>query len=459
MSEAAPSASAPSASAAAPGRSLKRNIVHALVGNGVYNICRFLVVVLLAKLASADVLGQYNYANALISPVILFFTFNMRAAMVADAYNRVTFGSWKTTRDLGLLASLVVVAGLCAWKWLDGATTALLLIIAFLALGKIFNQASELCWAMYLKRERLDRVAWSNVWIGVTMLVPFCVTAPIYYLLVKNGTLPAERYADGAAWAALGGAIGALAVYLLYDRPSVRGAPDCNPQWTWSSVRDVFVQVLPLGIVMLIINLCDSVPRLIMEHRTGSTTALGYFSALAYIAMTANLLLIQVGIASANRLAQHYNRNFRLFLRLAAKLTGLALALGAVVMLGTLLVGRWLLAVVLRPDYAEYYPEFLIVVGSQCLGLLISIFGITSTQMKLYWVQVTIHAAVLVTTAAAAWWLITPEAPVRGAAWTFLIRAIAQVLLYAACMGWAIQRRRRDLALAADGAVPPPAIG
>lgn len=456
---AAEPANGPAAAASPLRRSLKKNMLYAVLGNGFFNGCRFLVVIILAKLATVEILGQYSYANALVSPVILFLTFNMRAAMVADARNETPFGVWQMTRNLGLLASLVVIAVLCGWQWQDGASLALLGIIFFVGLGKVFNQASELCWAMYLKRERLDQVAISNAWAGIVMLAPFLVVTPLYFLLVRQGLIPPAGMEQGAAIAVAIGAAGALAVYLFYDRPKVHGAADADPRWSWPQVWRTLVHVFPLGLVMLIINLCDSVPRLVMEHRTNSTAALGYFGALTYIAMTANLLLIQIGIAAANRLAQYYNSNFRQFLRLTAKLIAVALALGGLIFLGTLLLGRWLLTIFFTPEYAAYFPEFLVVVGSQCLALLISIFGITATQMRLYWLQVSAHAIVLLATLAASWVLITPERPVHGASWTFMIRSLVQLLLYGGCLSWGIYVRARELHAAppAGRAEPPSA--
>lgn len=420
--------------------SLKKRAFQLLMGNSVLMGCRFAITILLAKQASAELVGQYNLAMALTSPVVLFLSFNMRVAMVADARNETTYGNWFMTRNVGLIASLLAILAICVWKRYDGMSFEFLAIIFFVGLGKVFNQASDVCAAMYLKRERQDQAAVSGALTGLAMLVPFCLVFWPASVYCWSFQLPPGVAMTGTVWAVVLGAVAALLVYLWYDRPKVHHAADCDPRWSAPEVWRVLVKVFPLGVVMLVINLCDSLPRLIMEERTGGTEILGYFSALTTLALGANLLLIQVGIASTNRLAQYYNRDFRQFLRLTGKLTLLAIALGIVLMLGSLLVGRWMLEVFFKPAYANYYTEFLIVVGSQCLALLSSVFGITATQMRIYWLQVSIHITVLVVTVGAAWLLITPAAPVAGGAWTFFIRAAVQVLLYAGCVAWGIKR-------------------
>ncbi|MGE0480746.1 MAG: lipopolysaccharide biosynthesis protein [Phycisphaerae bacterium] len=457
---AGPAHPSPGASdAAAPtrraGRSLRKNVGFALVGTGVFNACRFGVAVLLAKFATPAILGQYNYSLALVSPVVLFCQMHLRATLVSDARGDFTFGTYSKLRQIGMsLAALVVllIAGVVSWS---ESRIAFVAILAFVGVEKIWSSTSELAWAMYQKRERVDLVARANILQGVAMLTPFAVFVPLYAWLVRSGTLAAERLADGAAFAVASYAIGYFLIYWLHDRPQVTNQPDCDPRWDWAGVQRLAVQVFPLGLILMIINLCETVPRAILKHESDGEQALGYFGALTYITLAANLLLIQVGIAASNRLALYHHTNFPAFVRLTVKLVIMTAAVAGGTYLATWLFGEWLLRVLYRPDYAAYHREFMILVFGQCVSMLASMFGIVTFQMRRFWMQFAIHVAVLATSIIAALVLIPGNPrPVEGAAWSVVIRNVVHTALYGVALFWGIRDRSRAI-----DAAPPPAAG
>jgi hypothetical protein len=205
------------------------------------------------------------------------------------------------------------------------------------------------------------------------------------------------------------------------------------------------LQALPLGVVALIINLCDSFPRVVIERQPDGRALLGYFGALAYITLAGNLVVIQASTAAANRLALFYRQDFRAFLRVGARLAGTAAAIGSGVLIVTVLFGRWILSTLYTVDYARFETEFRIIVVAQCLALLTNVFGAATTQMRLFWLQVPAQAMTLLCTVAAAVVLIPGPHPVLGAAQTLLVRAVVQFVLYGACVGLGLARRWEGL--------------
>ncbi|MCK4340742.1 MAG: hypothetical protein KAY37_03350 [Phycisphaerae bacterium] len=400
------------------------------------------MLVLLAKFASPEIQGQYLLAIAVATPVIMFFGLQLRGALVADAGNQFTVGSYLTLRAALMVPAALVLVGYLIWKALAEHNFAYLLILGGLFAARIAWSVAEVGWGTFQRRERLDLLAVTNVLRGLALLLPFALLLPLLAHFGENNT---QQPANGVAAAVLLGAVGFVVIYYLFDRPRVWDQRYWKLSWNWRSVRALAMQTFPLGLVILAITLCDSIPRIIIESQPDGKAQLGYFGSLAYITLAGNLIIIQAANAAANRLSLYYQRDSRAFLRLGLRLVGLALGVGAVVLIVALLFGEWILGVLYRPDYAQFATEFQIIVGAHCLALLTNLFGATTTQMRLFWVQVPVQVITLAATVIAAVLLIPGDTPVRGAAYTAMVRAVVQFVLYASCVGLGVVFRKRIL--------------
>ena len=207
-------------------------------------------------------------------------------------------------------------------------------------------------------------------------------------------------------------------------------------------------QTLPLGLVFLLINLCETVTQWSVKRAAGSEgwTELGYFGAMRYVTLGATFLIVQVSTAAGNRLANYYQKDMGAFVRLAARLTGIAIALGGAILVAAWLLGEWFLRTVYTAKYAEHHSEFLILVLAQAVVLLAAVFGFVTTHMRQFWIQVPVQISVLAVTTVAAMLLVQPEDPVRGGAWAMLVRSGTQATLYFGCVLIGIRWRNRVVA-------------
>lgn len=428
-----------------PQRSLLRNTIYAIGGTGTYYACQLVGLALLAKFASAEIQGQYFLALAVGTPVALFFGLELRGALVADAGNQFTFGTYRGLNHRMMVPAALVLAAFVVWQAAKGSPTNYLLILAGAFAARIIWGLAEPGWGTFQRRERLDLLAGAMSLRGLALLLPFAVAVPLYHWLLGSGRISAGRLADGTALAVWLQAAGFVAVLLLFDRPRVLGPRVWDLTTNASRVRALAAQTFPLGAVALMVNLCDTVPRLVIESQPGGRAALGYFGALAYITLAGNLVVIQSATAAANRLSLYYQTNLRAFLRLGVLLVGGAAGVGGVVLLIAFLFGRWILTVLYTPDYAHFETEFLLIVLANAVALLTNVFGTATTQMRLFWVQVPVQVITLASTVVAAMLLIPGDNPVRGAAYTALVRAGVQFVLYAGCVGLGLAQRGRAL--------------
>lgn len=428
-------------------RPLEQSIMFAVGGMGVFQACQFGVIILLKKFAPPEVVGQVVFSLAIATPIVVFCSLELRGALIADAAGEFTFGTYRRLRSLMVTIAAVVLLGVVAWQALVEQRLAYVVILAGLCAGKLIVSLAEIGWGLFQKRERLDLLAASAAMRGLAMILPFALLIPLLAWWGGPAEATADRMAGGAAIAIVAYVAASITILLVFDRRRIAARADYDPSWTWNAVGRLARQTFPLGIVLLILHLCHSIPQLVIAHQPAGKDALGYFGPLAMVTLAGNLLVFQAANAAANRLAYYYQTDLAAFLRLGGRLLGLALVVGVLILGGVLLFGEWLLRVLYLPEDASYYYEFKIIVAAQCLALLTNVFGVLTTQMRVFWLQVPAQVVVLLCTTVAALVLI-PQAvdPVRGGAWTLMVRASVHVTLYAGCVVCGIALRRRVLA-------------
>lgn len=442
-------------------RSLLPSSLWTIGGMGFYHACHLGVLVLLAKFTTPEIQGQYFLALAIATPILLLFGLELRPAFVSDAAGQFTLGTYRMVRRGALGFGAVVLAGAFFWQVQREARPAYLLILAGVFAARFLWTQAEFGWGTYQRRERLDLLAAAVGLRGLTLLLPFAILLPMWRRLSDAGQHQPEQLAGAAAAALAFHAAGLALIWLIFDRPRVLDPRRWDLSWTPAAAWSLAWQTLPLGAVALLINLCDAVPRLLFEHPAvaDGKMQLGYFGALAYITLAGNLIIIQAATAAANRLAVYYQKDVRAFVYLGLKLLAAAAGIGAVVLLAAVLAGPWLLAAIYTPEHARFQTEFVIIVAAHALALLTNVFGVATTQMRLFWVQVPVQVVTLGATLAAAWLLIPGPTPVRGAALTALVRAVVQLVLYAGCTAFGLAMRPRRVPRREDRATERAAPG
>jgi len=421
--------------------SLRRNLVYALIGNGLLNLCRVLAVVILAKYASAAIQGTYTYASiALAAPVVLFCGLELRAAYVADAGGEFTFGTYRLLRYLGMAVAAVVLLVVGLWITRHDPDLARARLILAVCAGRVVFGLAEVYWGVYQRRERLDLLAWSNALRGVVLLVPFVALA----VLAPRCDSPRELL-DLVTAAVLAYVLGWAVVWLLFDRRKVRRWGGVDFAWDFAALARLARQTLPLGLIVLLINLCETLTQWYVKHAAGAAawSELGYFGALRILTLGAMFVVVQLGTAAGNRLATYYQSDLPAFKRLAWRITLVAAAIGLLLVLAAWLFGAPLLRAMYTAAYAEHARALNILVAGQSVALLAAVFGFITTHMRRFWIQVPIHLGVLAATGLAGYVLIGADDPVLGGAWTTFVRNVTQAVLYLACVWWGVVARHR----------------
>ncbi len=425
----------------APPPSLRRSFTWTFLGNVVFAASQWGILVVLTKLGSAAEVGRLSLASTVATPLVVFANLQLRSVFVADASGRFPFRDYLGVQLL--LAPLALIA--VVFTGMVGYSGPQVTAIVLYGIGRLVDGAGDVFYGLEQKRERMDLMARSLMIRGAVSLVLF---AAVYRW---TGNLNAALVAWPVAWAV---------PLLLFDLPRCRAlvrAEDggdggsLRPRFKPAVVKSIIWTALPLGVVMLLIQLRNTVPRTMLESAQGEE-ALGVFSAMAYLVLVSNTVVMALSQSSIARLARnHADRDVSAFRGTVAKLMGVGLVLG----LAGVAVAHWwggpLLTLVYDAEYAVRGDLFVLIMAGGGIMNLGSLLGAPATAMRAFRSQLVIHALNAVLLVAMGRWLI-PTHGMAGAAWTVLAGSAWVTLAYGAVVLRGMARMRGSITAAGGAA-------
>lgn len=442
-----PDESTPPASAATvlpsrlPGLSLRVNFSWTFAGNAVYAACQWGMLVLLAKLGSPEMVGQFALGLAITAPVMMFANMDLRSIQATDARNEYRFADYLSLRLIMVVLALLIIVGIALGS---GYPLATLLVILALGLAKGFEAISDIFYGLLQRYERMDRVARSKMLKGVLSLVALGIGVAL---------------TGSVFWGALGLAAVWALLLLTYDVRSGRlvlqdGTPHNQTvaqQFAVHTHAPILFRLtrlaLPLGLVMLMISLNANIPRYFIEGHLGQHE-LGIFSALAYLMVAGRMVIEALGQSASPRLAKYYAAgDGAAFVRLLGKLAGLGLLVGSGAIAAALVAGEPLLALLYQPEYARQ-DLFIWLMVAAALFYVASFLGEGMTAARYIRIQTVLFAAVTGATFLACFWLV-PLHGLLGAAFALIVAALLELLGSLAIISYAVYalnhaRERKD---------------
>jgi O-antigen/teichoic acid export membrane protein len=422
-SVAVPSENAPVAAVAAP--PLRVSFSWTLGGNVVYAACQFGMLSVLAKLGSPSIVGEYALGLAITAPVFMLTNLQLRGVQATDARDEYGFADYFTLRMLSTLLGTLVIVLITMVAGCDASTKMVILLVAT---AKGIETIADVIAGHLQKFERLEQVARALMIRGAASVATF---AAVFW---RTRNLTAAVAALALTW---------VAVIAFYDLRVISRLLGEHPQFFRFSLetQTALLSVSwPLGIVMTLASLNINIPRYILEQKLG-TAELGIFASLAYLLTAINLIVIALGQSVCTRMARLFaDGDIRPFKALLGKLILFAGALGMVALGLASVIGRPVLALVYRPEYAEHVDLLLLMVVDATLVAIATFVGFGMTAARCFRPQMSIMAVTAVTTVVFTLALV-PRFGLMGAGYGLLIASFLRATAGYVVLESAIKRQ------------------
>lgn len=422
---------------------LRMNFLWTLSGNVVYAASQWGILMVLAKLGTPQMVGEFALALAITAPVVIGTGLHLRGIQATDAACEYRFGDYLSLRLLTTGAAGLLIIGIVCFSGYGRHTAAVILIVG---LAKGFESISDIFYGLLQQHERMDRIAISMMIKGPVSL------AALGGAIYLSGDLLAGVCGLAAVWALL------LAAYDVRSGASaLEAAPQATHQstvgfrgglarrlqlrWKPHALITLTLLALPVGIVMALLSFGTNIPRYFIERDLG-TRELGIFAALAYPLAAGTMVVNALGQSATPRLARYYaDGDHRAFSSLMRKLLFLGVAVGAGGTLVIWLAGRPILRLLYRPEYADHVGTFLWLGIAAGVGYVASLLGYAMTAARYLRVQLPLNLiGTLVTAAGCA--ILVARHQLSGAAMAIIVASMCQAVGSMAVIAHALRKRK-----------------
>ncbi|NLF26224.1 MAG: oligosaccharide flippase family protein [Deltaproteobacteria bacterium] len=403
----------------------KANFLWMMLGNGIYALCQWGMLVVLAKLGSPEVVGRFALATAIVTPVIMITNMQLRSVQATDAKHEYHLADYISVRIVCSTAALIIILAILGIGNFEAAAITATLT---LTLAKFVESLSDVFYGFFQQHEKMSLLAKSMILKGALSVL---VLGIMFFLFNR---LPLALIGLLCAW---------MLVLILYDWRNgerlLQAQDASNHQLSLIAAtlrslrqqREVMWKIIklafPLGIVMGIISLNTNIPIYAIEKFLGSRE-LGIFAALAYTTVAVNMFIQALGQAVSPRLARAFAEgHLTEFKRIVRKMTLINFSIGLTGVLIVILGGEPILTLIYTAEYGEYATLFLILMVSATLLGVASAFGYAMTAARQFKMQVPLFTAVLVSTSLTAFLLI-PHWGLYGAAFALITSALIQII-------------------------------
>jgi len=384
-----------------------------LLGNGVSAACQWGIIIILAKLVTAEAVGQYSLSQAILAPVLMLVAFQLRGVVASDLKNefanREYFGFRLITLTMGLLLAMMIAV--------STQPAVQIVMVGIVGLTQAAELTSDTLYGFHQRRGDLVRPATSMILKGPIGLM--ALSAGIYWIhsvLVGLAALFVTR----------------AAVLVLYDlKGSLEDHHWLHRAWRdyfhWRRHYHLFKVVLFIGMMAMLSALIGVIPRYFVQGYLG-TRELGVFAAISSLISVGLMPVGALGMAAFVRLARGFTEGPSAdFVKILSVLLGLSLVIGVGGVTLAYFAGSQILTMLFRREYAAYTDLFRLTMVIGAVTFLTASLGASLTAARIFKPQVTILAIVGVTEVLACWVLV-PRMGLTGAAIACLVGALVQLI-------------------------------
>jgi O-antigen/teichoic acid export membrane protein len=422
---------------------LRVNVLWSLAGTTVYSVCQLGILVVLAKLGTHEMIGQFALGLAIASPVMICAGLSsLRIVQATDAHAAHRFQDYLALRILTSIGGLAAVAGIVYFANYSPTTAGVVLIVG---VAKGIENLGDVFGGLLQHHERMDLLALSAMLRGVLSLLAMAIG--LYF----SGDVLVAVTCLAFSWALtlilfdarVSAALWVTATDASSIPTALKGVGNLlQPPWNWPAMAAIGALGLPVIIATALVSVTINIPRYFIEHFLG-TGELGTFAAIAYPMAVGVTVINALGQSAMPRLAHQYTHGqWQRFSALVVRLTGTATGLSLIGVAVIHFAGRPILTLLYRPEYASYVSLFFWLGVATGLFLISGMLGYAVNAVRYFRTQMFISIAVALVAAVACAFLV-PRWKLTGAAVAIILTAAFQAGANASLICYALRSKAK----------------
>ncbi len=389
--------------------SLRVNFSWKLVGNVILTLSQWGILVVLAKIGTPQMVGQFTFGLAVTAPIIFFTNMSLSKILSTDSNDTYEFRDYFGLR---LISNLFAILFIGIMLWFIGIDLHFIYIVLMIGLSKVVEAISNIFHGLYQKHERMDYIGISYMLKGPAALISMGIC------LWMTNSLFIAVIALTVSW---------LLILLFYEFRLGKRLTLITPRFNLTKFRQLTILSLPMGFVALLLSIIPNVPRYFIEYYLGAE-ALGYFASVVYIMVAFNTFVNALGETIVPRLAKYYaNKQIKEYGRLIWNVIFIVIGLGIGALSVTFFLGQQLLTLLYNSSYALYNEIlFQLMIAALMIGISSMLeYGITAARK--FQIQMVLFIFVLIINIILAY-IFIPRFGLIGAAYSITYSAICQLV-------------------------------
>lgn len=355
---------------------LKKNFGFALIGNLGYALSQYIILLVFIKLFSMEDVGQFVFAGAFTTPLMLALEMQLRNFYITDHSSNLKFADYTLfrvcTTFIGVLA-LAITAYFVRPEYFY--------VILIVALIKSFESQLDLLYGVYQKNHQLDYVAYSRIIRGLVAIVVVTSLSFIYKDIMIS---------------LIGYFISWFILYYFYERRQVvkRGFLTKDDlklvRLDWKKMQVLIALCLPMFFAIFVDKYYLNYPRISVEKFFG-VEALAVFGSLLYFKSLGGQFISSLAQAAIPKMASFVkNRLYKSLNILLFKMIIIGSCIGLLLTAFLYFFGEPILTILYTKDYAKYSNVLTVILLGTTVTFSYIFIGTALTCIRKQWVKLPI---------------------------------------------------------------------
>jgi O-antigen/teichoic acid export membrane protein len=400
-----------------------------LTGNVATAAAQWGIIAVLARFGVPQILGAYSLGISVAALISGIANLELRTLQVTDAARQTPFAVYYLLRFWMGLASVAILCGFALvsrYSWEARAA------ILAMALSKCSDGWSDTIYGRLQVREKMALIGKSQLAKSALFLLLPCLSLAFLNPIWAIGSM----------------IVPSAAVLMFYDLPNLRRYGGVSiPAAGRSSLRVFGRRMLALAklglaptIVTTLVTLHVSIPRFVVANQLGEAQA-GVVTALGYLAIAPNLVMVALGQAGMASLARSFGAgDSRGYLAGVLRLVGAAVIVGSLTLTAGVAAGGPILAALYGPAYANYDRVLLLFLTAGAVSYLNAALGYGLASARVFGMQMPLMSVVCIVSLLTSMALV-PRLGVAGGAASLVVSLLTQLTLYIALISNSMRNR------------------